>query len=142
MKYLQLVRYQNLLMLAGMQLLFRYGFFELQNVPVALTDFQYSLLVLATVAIAAAGYLINNIFDQGTDRVNRPGSVIVGNGVSESTAYNIYIGLNVIGVGLGFYLSNGIGKPGFAALFVVIAATLYLYASSFKRSLLVGNLII
>lgn len=142
MKYLKLIRYPNLLMLALMQLLFRYGFMKMQNLPLALTDWQYALLVLATVAIAAAGYVINNIFDQQTDHENKPSDVIVGVSISESAAYNIYIALNLLGVGLGFYMSNGIGKPGFAALFVVIAGTLYLYASSFKRSLLIGNIIV
>jgi 4-hydroxybenzoate polyprenyltransferase len=36
---------------------------KLQNIPLALTDWQYLLLVLSTVLIAAAGYVIN-IFDQ------------------------------------------------------------------------------
>ncbi len=142
MKYLKLVRYQNLLLLALMQIIFRFGFFKLQNIEIALTDPQYLLLVLATVCIAAAGYVINNIFDQETDRENKPDQLLVGKVVTETTAYNIYVVLNIVGVGLGFYLSNGIGKPGFSALFVVIAATLYLYASTFKRSLLVGNVII
>lgn len=142
MKYLKLIRYPNLLMLALMQLLFRYGFMKMQHLPLALTDWQYALLVIATVSIAAGGYVINNIFDQQTDRENKPASVVVGVSISESVAYNIYIGLNLIGVGLGFYMSYGIGKPAFAALFVVIAATLYLYASSFKRSLLIGNIIV
>ncbi len=114
----------------------------MQNIEIALTDPQYLLLVLATVCIAAAGYVINNIFDQETDRENKPDQLLVGTAISETTAYNIYAALNIVGVGLGFYLSNGIGKPGFSALFVVIAATLYLYASTFKRSLLVGNIIV
>src|SRR5690606_12205221 len=45
-------------------------------------------------------------------------------------------------VGIGFYLSNFIGKPAFALLFILISATLYLYASSLKQSLLVGNIIV
>jgi 4-hydroxybenzoate polyprenyltransferase len=48
-----------------MQLIFRYGFLKLQNIPLALTDWQY-LLCMSTVLIAAAGYVINNIFDQDT----------------------------------------------------------------------------
>ena len=67
MKYLKIIRYQNLLMLAMMQLIFRYGFLELQNIPLALDGWQYILLVLATVCIAAGGYIINNIFDVGPD---------------------------------------------------------------------------
>lgn len=142
MNFLKLIRYQNLLMLALMQLVFRYGFLKPQAIPLALNDWQYLLLVLSTLTIAAAGYLINNVFDQETDRDNKPGDVIIGKSITESQAYNYYIALNCIGVGIGFYLSNLIDKPNFATLFVVIAATLYLYASSLKRNLLIGNFII
>ena len=70
MKYLQLIRLPNLFLLALMQLTFRYGFLVHQDIPLALADWQYHLLVLATVLIAAAGYVINDIFDQVTDRNN------------------------------------------------------------------------
>jgi 4-hydroxybenzoate polyprenyltransferase len=142
MNFLRLIRYQNLLMLALMQLIFRYGFLKLNNISLALNDWQYALLVLATVCIAAGGYLINNIFDQETDSENKPNKVIVGKSISEKSAYNYYFVLNVIGVGIGFYLSNFIGKPMFSALFILISATLYLYASSLKQSLLIGNFIV
>lgn len=142
MNYLKLIRYQNLLMLALMQLIFRYGFLELQNIPLALADWQYGILVLATVCIAAGGYIINNIFDVQTDTENKPENVIVGKFISETRAYNWYIGFTVIGVAMGFYLSNVINKPSFASIFIVIAATLYFYATSLKQSLLVGNFIV
>jgi 4-hydroxybenzoate polyprenyltransferase len=129
-------------MLALMQLIFRYGFLELQNIPLALADWQYAILVLATVCIAAGGYIINNIFDVGTDSENKPENVIVGKYISETKAYNLYIGFTVIGVAMGFYLSNVIEKPSFASLFIIIAATLYFYATSLKQSLLIGNFIV
>lgn len=142
MKYLKLIRYQNLLMLAVMQLIFRYGFLELQNIPLALADWQYLLLVLATVSIAAGGYVINNIMDVETDTENKPENVVVGKFISEIKAYNLYIGFTVIGVAIGFYLSNVINKPSFASIFIIIAATLYFYATSLKQSLLIGNFIV
>ncbi|MFV8390854.1 geranylgeranylglycerol-phosphate geranylgeranyltransferase [Flavobacterium sp. LB1P62] len=142
MKYLKLIRYQNLLMLAFMQLVFRYGFFKFQNIPLSLADWQYLLLVLSTVLIAAGGYVINNIVDQNTDNDNKPNDVIVGKLISEAKAYNIYVALNCVGVGIGFYLSNVIQKPGFASIFILIAATLYLYATSLKQMVLVGNVIV
>ncbi|WP_073371601.1 geranylgeranylglycerol-phosphate geranylgeranyltransferase [Flavobacterium fluvii] len=142
MKYLKLIRYQNLLMLALMQLIFRYGFLELQNIPLALSDWQYGILVLATVCIAAGGYIINNIFDVETDIENKPKNVIVGKFISETKAYNLYIGFTVVGVAMGFYLSNVINKPSFASIFIIIAATLYFYATSLKQSLLIGNIIV
>jgi 4-hydroxybenzoate polyprenyltransferase len=142
MKYLRLVRYPNLLMLAFMQLLLRYGFLKLQNAPLSLADWQFVLLVLSTVLIAAAGYVINDIFDQDTDNDNKPQKVIVGKSITEAAAYNLYVGLNVAGVGIGFYLSNVIERPGFAAIFIVVAATLYLYATSLKQMILVGNIVV
>lgn len=141
MAFLKLIRFQNLLLLIFMQLLFRYGFLNLQDITLALTDVQFGILVLSTVCIAAAGYIINNIFDKETDFINRK-QVIVGASISEAMAYNLYIALNVIGVGAGFYLSNVIEKPGFALLFIIISGTLYLYASSLKQSLLIGNFVV
>lgn len=141
MAFLKLIRYQNLLLLIFMQLLFRYGFLNLQNITLALSDLQFGILVLSTVCIAAAGYIINNIFDKETDFINKK-DVIVGTSISETMAYNLYIGINVLGVGCGFYLSNAIEKPGFTLLFIIISGTLYLYASSLKQSLLIGNIIV
>lgn len=142
MKYLKLIRYQNLLMLALMQLLFRYGFLNFQSIPLALNDWQFLLLLFATVMIAAGGYVINNIMDQATDNDNKPKQVVVGKTITEVNAYNVYFLVTVLGVGTGFYLSNVIGKPGFAAIFIVISATLYLYATSLKQMLLIGNFVV
>lgn len=142
MKYLQVVRYQNLLLVALMQMILRFGFLKEQNCSLALSNFQYVLLVLATLFIAAGGYVINDIFDQDTDAINKPEKVIIGKTIKESQAYNLYVVLTIIGVGIGFYLSNVIDKPNFAALFILIAATLYFYATTLKQMLLVGNIII
>lgn len=129
-------------MLAFMQLIFRFVFFKFQNIPLALADWQYGLLVLSTILIAAGGYVINNVFDQNTDSINKPKNVIVGKTISETNAYNLYIGLTVTGVAIGFYLSNVILKPGFASIFILIAATLYLYATSLKQMMVIGNIIV
>jgi 4-hydroxybenzoate polyprenyltransferase len=142
MNFLRLIRYQNLLMLALMQLIFRYGFLEWYNVPLALSDWQYALLIVATVTIAAAGYLINNIVDRDTDQENKPENVIVGKAISESRAYNYYFILNAIGVSSGAYLSFAVGKWSFAMIFISIVMVLYMYATSFKQNLLIGNFIV
>ena len=142
MKYLKLIRYQNLLLLAFMQLLFRYGFLKFQNIFLSLNDWQYGLLVLATVLIAAAGYVINDILDQETDYDNNKGNVIIGKLISEKVAYNLYFILNITGVGIGYYLASVIHKPSFAGAFIIISATLYMYATSLKQMLLIGNIVV
>jgi len=140
MNYLKLIRYQNLLLLAFMQLIFRFGFLKYQNVYLYLSNTQYLLLVLATIMIAAAGYIINDIMDQETDHINKPGKMVIGKGISEAMGYNLYFLLNVSAVGIGFYLSNVIQKPTFGGLFIIIVTLLYMYATTLKQMLLIGNL--
>ncbi|MFC7773441.1 geranylgeranylglycerol-phosphate geranylgeranyltransferase [Flavobacterium sp. GCM10027622] len=142
MKYLQLIRYQNLLLIALMQLVVLHGFLKFQNAWLFLQDWQYYLLVIATVCIAAGGYIINDINDQNADAENKSSGNIVGKTISESTAYNLYVGFTIIGVGIGFYLSNAIQKPNFVTVFILCAALLYIYATNFKQILLVKNIVV
>ena len=125
-----------------MQLVLRFGYLKLQAIPLALNNLQYIFLVLSTICIAAGGYIINNIFDVETDRINRPKQVVVGESISEAMAYNLYAGFTITGVAIGFYLSNLIERPSFASIFIIIAATLYFYAANLKQSLLIGNIIV
>ena len=129
-------------MIAFVQLLIKYALFKPFNVDITLNWFGFLLLIGSTLCIAAAGNIINDIQDVDTDIVNRPEKVIIGKKVTEKTAYNLFIILNVIGVGLGFYLSNLVGRSGFFAIFVIISALLYIYATYLKQTLLVGNIVI
>ena len=140
--FLYFIRWKNLLMIVLVQYLIKYALLIPFGVDITLNWFGFLLLVISTVFIAAAGNIINDIFDVETDTVNRPDKVIVGKSISEKMAYNLFIIFNVIGVGIGFYLSNLVGKSGFFALFVIISALLYIYASYLKQMFLVGNIVI
>ncbi|WP_091472920.1 geranylgeranylglycerol-phosphate geranylgeranyltransferase [Flavobacterium swingsii] len=142
MKYLKLIRFQNLIMIALMQLIVLFGFLKMQNIELALALWQYYLLIISTVCIAAGGYIINNIFDTNTDLDNKPNDVVVGKSVSESLAYNLYVTFTLIGVCIGFYLSNVIMKPSFLLFFIIPSALLYIYATSLKQIMIVGNVVI
>ena len=129
-------------MLAFMQLSVYFGFLKLENISIALANWQYLLLVLSTICISAGGYVINNIEDQDSDLVNKPKDVVVGVSISENSAYNLYIALTLIGVSIGFYLSNVILRPGFLLVFILPAALLYIYATSLKQIMIVGNIVV
>jgi len=139
---LSLIRWKNLLLIALVQVLVKYALFESYNIQLTLNTLQFTLLVLATILIAAAGNIINDIYDIETDLVNKPEKVIINKTLSEKTALNLFIALNLLGVGLGFYLSNAIGRSGFAVIFVLISALLYIYASYLKQTLLLGNILV
>ena len=125
-----------------MQIIFCFGYLKINEKDLALANWQFYLLVLSTVCIAAGGYIINNIFDQDTDLINDPKKVIVGTKISESMAYNFYVGFTIIGVALGFYLSNVIQRPGFSVVFILIATLLYFYATTLKQIAIVGNIVV
>ncbi len=142
MKYLNLIRWKNLLIIALVQVLIKYALFLPFKIDITLNWFGFILLVLSTLCIAAAGYVINDVYDIETDLVNRPNKVIIGKSVSEKIANNLFITLNIIGVLIGFYLSHLVGKSSFFALFVIISALLYVYASYLKQTLLIGNIVV
>lgn len=142
MKYLQLIRFENLVFIALVQILIRFGLFHPFGIDVTLSILQFTLLVIATICIAAAGNIINDIYDVEIDRINKPNKVLIGKSISESKANRLFIIFNVIGVGIGFYLSNIIGRPGFAAIFIAFSALLYIYASYLKGILIIGNLVV
>lgn len=139
---LKLIRIQNLLLILATQILIKYALFETFGIAVTLNGFQFFLLCLATICIAAAGNIINDIYDVETDKLNKPNRQLIPSRISEKLGFNLYIILTIIGVGTGFYLSNLIGRPGFSALFIIISALLYLYATYFKQVIFLGNIII
>jgi 4-hydroxybenzoate polyprenyltransferase len=142
MAYLTSIRPINLVLLAYAQYLIKYVVFRSLGATTTLGDLQFGLLVFATLCIAAGGYVINDLHDLQTDTINRPQKVRAGVHVSEKNSSLFYMVVTTFGVGLGFYLSYTIEKPGFAAIFVAVAALLYLYATYLKSILLVGNILI
>ena len=142
MRYLNLIRWKNLIIIGLVQYLIKYALFIPLNIEYTLNWFGFSLLVISTLCIASAGYIINDIYDVETDLVNRPDKVLIGRSISEKKANNLFIIFNVIGVLIGFYLSHLVDRSSFFAIFVIISALLYVYASYLKRTLLVGNVVV
>lgn len=140
--FLNLIRWKNLVMIIIAQVLIKYAFFEAFPVLTTLNTLGFVLLVFITICLAAAGNIINDIYDVETDTINKPNKVIIGKYISENTAYNLFFGLNIVGIILGFYLSHSIGKSSFFSIFVIISLALYVYASYLKGTVLFGNLLI
>lgn len=151
MKLLHLIRYKNLLIIAFVQFLIKYALFpslnmvingNLIDVATTLSPFQFLLLVFATLCIASGGYIINDIYDVEADAINKPEKQYIRKFFNEDKGYNYYMAFTITGTVLGFYLSHLVGNSSLFAIFVVIAALLYLYASFLQKMLLVGNIVI
>ncbi len=129
-------------MIALVQGLIKYSLFPALGVDMALSNVQFLVLVAATLCIAAAGNVVNDIYDVEVDLVNKPEKVVVGKKIPENSAFTLFIILNITGVAAGFYLANSIEKPVFSTLFIVVSALLYMYATYLKGIPLLGNVIV
>lgn len=102
----------------------------------------FLLLVFSTTLIAAAGNIINDVYDVDTDIVNRPQKVIIGQSVKSGTAVGIALALGIIGSLLGLWMSYRIGFWSVGLIFPLCAFGLWLYASRYKKTLFIGNLMV
>lgn len=143
---LKLVRYKNLLIIVFTMYAVRYGIIYtfLHNIAydIQLDDLHFAILVLATVFIAAAGYVINDYFDIRSDIANHPESVILETRVPRRTAITLNNIFNFIGVVLGFYVAYHIHVTNLGMIFLVVSGLLWFYSSYFKKMLLWGNIIV
>lgn len=147
LNYLKLTRPLNLLMIALTMVLFRvsivsaspYKLFMLQPV---LTNFQFVLLVLTTLLVAAGGYVINDVFDAEIDAINKPNKVIVNKYIQDIAAYNFYKILCVLAFVSTVALAINTKSYRLSMFPIMIMVLLNFYAHTFKKQFLVGNIII
>ena len=146
MAFLRLIRYQNLLIIAATQYMMRFFIVEpilaVNGFVPQLDHFRFFLLVFSSMALTAAGYVINDYFDLKTDLLNRPSTVIIGKKISRRWAMVLHIVLNSVGVLTGIYLSWVAGMPGFGIAYLLAAGLLWFYSTTYKRQFLIGNLIV
>jgi 4-hydroxybenzoate polyprenyltransferase len=146
MYFLKLIRFKNLVMIGGMQYALRYGLilpilshYELQPV---LSDFRFALIVLSTLLLAASGYIINDYFDIRIDRINKPDKVLVGRYIRRRTALFWHVLLTIAGILIGLFIAYVSRKEIYALMFISTPVLLWYYSTTFKRHIVIGNLVI
>ena len=142
---LKLIRFPNLVMMIFMLYAVKYLIlqpaFHLVQLELTISDFYFALLVIATVSIAAGGYLINDIFDVETDALNGKTNAI-GETISKKSATWIYYAFNITGIGCGLAVSIKISQISLAVLFLITVFVLYYYALNYKKIFLLKNIVI
>ena len=140
--YFKLIRWKNLLLIIYTYLLIKFLFFPSFSIETALSLFQFSLLLLSIVLISAAGYIINDIEDVISDKINKPKKLIVSKVITKEKALQWYKITNTLGIALGIIFCLNIGKPTYSFIFIGASLLLYLYSKKLKSKPLIGNLII
>lgn len=102
--------------------------------------FQHAIFwanLLATMLIAAGGYWINDAYDFRIDRINKPERAVINTFLSVKKVTTCYIILNILVLlGAVFFVKK--------LILILLAAIilLFIYAAYFKRSTLVGNILV
>ena len=99
--------------------------------------FHAIFLILPAVLSAAAGYVVNDIFDLEADKINKPNSCIVGHSLSVKSAWILYVILTVLSLVVSYFFSQQ-----YAIINVSIMGLLYLYAARLKGMPLIGNMVV
>lgn len=142
MTFLKLIRWPNLLMIVFLQYLIRFAIIEELAIPHVLDHLHFFYGVLCSISLAAAGYIINDLHDLETDKINKPQRLVIGSKISETAAKQLYLGLNLLALVTGYLISKASGMPNLWMLPLVAIGILYFYAISLKKIPLVGNFVV
>ena len=142
--FLKMVRLPNLIFIALTQILFQYCIFlPLYNPGIGNNDTQqFIFIMIASIFIAAAGYIINDYFDINIDEVNKPERMVVDKLIHRRWAIAWHFILSSLGI-----LFTILAMPILEKWYLILAnlvcvALLWLYSTNFKKSLLLGNVVI
>ena len=145
--FFQLVRFKNLIFIALTQLFF-YGFVvrpaydKLLNRDPILTNSLFHWMLVASVLIAGAGYIINDYFDLNIDKINKPSRLIVDRVISRRWAMMLHFVLSIAGLVITAYVSIKINNFLLILMNGIAVVLLWVYSTTFKKKLLSGNVII
>ncbi|MBP9097279.1 MAG: geranylgeranylglycerol-phosphate geranylgeranyltransferase [Ferruginibacter sp.] len=147
--FLRLIRWPNLVFIAITQWLFYFFVVESlqtanasETISASADNFLFYLLILASVLIAAAGYIINDYFDLNIDAINKPDKVVVDRTVKRRWAIAWHLVFSFTGILLSLYISYKTGTWIIVVINSLCVLLLWLYSTTFKKKLLTGNVII
>jgi 4-hydroxybenzoate polyprenyltransferase len=140
--FLKLIRWRNLLIIALVQYLIRFAIIESLYLPHVLNHAYFFLGVICSIALAAGGYIINDLYDLEVDALNKPKRITIGKTVSENSAWNLYYVSVIIAIGSAYILAQEANVEDLWMIAPLAAVILYLYAYDLKARPFLGNFIV
>ena len=113
-----------------------YIFAHNKSVKSVLLDLNLLMLVLASSATIAAGYIINTFYDSEKDLINRPRKTMLDRLVSQNTKLSFYFVLNFLAIVFASYVS--FKAVVFFALYIF---AIWFYSHRLKKLPITGNII-
>lgn len=100
------------------------------------------LFIYVFCSAMAGGYVINDIFDLETDKINKPGKNVIGIHLTLRQTKGLYLALCIdttLFAALVYWLTESVF---FFTSMMLIQLSLFLYAKYLKKSLLIGNMLV
>ena len=142
----RLIRLPNLIIVAVTQALIYYQLlhktFRNYSLTGSFNSFEFVLFVIATILITASGYIINDIYDIETDRINKPDKRIIQVHLSISNAWKIYFSMILTGALISLYLAVQRNDLLYWFIYPIAVFLLYGYSRWFKGIPYVGNILV
>ena len=142
----RLIRLPNLIIVAVTQALIYYQLlhktFRNYSLTGSFNSFEFVLFVIATILITASGYIINDIYDIETDRINKPDKRIIQVHLSESNAWKIYFSMIITGALISLYLAVVRNDLFYWFIYPIAVFLLYGYSRWFKGIPYLGNILV
>ncbi len=141
MPWLRIIRWKNLTIILLTQVLV-WWCVVLPEDPEVLKPVHFSYIVLSTLLIAAAGYIINDYFDFKIDLINKPEKVVLEKIIPRKHAIIAHAILNSAALVLAGIVALKAHHPEWLLLQVACIALLWFYSTDFKRQYITGNIAI
>ncbi|MFN6080963.1 MAG: geranylgeranylglycerol-phosphate geranylgeranyltransferase [Bacteroidota bacterium] len=142
----RLIRLPNLIIVAVTQGLIYYQLlnktFRKYSLSGTFNSFEFALFAVATILVTASGYIINDIYDIETDRVNKPDKSISQVQLSKSNAWKIYFSMILTGGLISLYLALQRNDLFHWFIYPVAVFLLYGYSRWFKGVPYMGNILV
>tara|TARA_B100000475_G_scaffold200007_1_gene183463 strand:- start:1391 stop:2353 length:963 start_codon:yes stop_codon:yes gene_type:complete len=140
--YIKLIRPLNLIIIIILQCIIKFFLINEFIINPALSNINFIFFLLSTILITAAGYIINDIYDEKSDKINRDNKRIINKNIDSRIAIIWYCIFNILAFILIFYVSWIIKKPTFSLIFLYSIFILWKYSKSLKIKLLRGNFVV
>jgi 4-hydroxybenzoate polyprenyltransferase len=141
---LRIFRLPNLLMVSITMYLMRWFIIKpligVFGLDLQISELSFLGLVLSTVLITAAGYVINDYHDVRADQVNKPNKLVVDLHISRRLTLLLHWFLNFLGVSVGVIFSLYYQIPWMILVFAGAPFLLWYYSVKLKHLFLAGNL--
>lgn len=146
MAWLTLIRWKNLVIVLLTQLLawycLIYGTARYFAKPGFLDFKNFFHLLLSTLMITAAGYIINDYFDIKIDNINKPAKMVLVNKIPLRVAIITHAALNILALGFCFVVAAHGGHFSWMLLQLACITLLWFYSTHFKRRFAIGNIVV